>query len=127
SMTRELTDISVDLLKQEKMEEVRHSAERNAEERLLDLLLPGSSISSSASPEEKIEAENRRKDTRKKIRMQLRNGALDSRVVEMEVKEKSFSSFSVFSNAGIEDIDVNLKEMMPGLFSGKTKRRKMRV
>src|SRR5207237_1401553 len=128
SMIRDLTDISVDLLKQEKMEEVGHSAERNAEERLLDLLLPGSSISSSASPEEKIEAENRRKDTREKIRAQLRGGALDSRVVEIEVKEKNFSSFSVFSNAGIEDIDINLKEMMPGLFSGsKTKKRKIRV
>jgi ATP-dependent HslUV protease ATP-binding subunit HslU len=127
SMIRDLTDISADLIRQEKMEEVKEPASKNAEERLLDLLLPLSPISGSATPEERMEAENRRKETREKLRQQLRSGALDNRTVELEVKEKSVSSFSVFSNTGIEDIDINLKEMLPGLFSGRTKQRRMRV
>lgn len=127
SMVRDLTDISVDLIKQEKMEEVKDIAARNAEERLLDLLLPPSSLSSSSTPDERIESENRGKETREKIRAQLRSGALDHRVLELDVKEKSFSTFSVLSNAGIEDIDVNLRDMLPGMFPGKSKKRKMRV
>lgn len=127
SMVRDLTDISVDLVKQERMEEVRESAERNVEERLLDLLLPPPSFSGTATPEERAEMENRGKETREKFRLQLRAGALNHRSIEIEVKEKSFSSFSVFSNAGIEDVDVNLKDMLPGLFSGKTKKRKLRI
>jgi len=127
SMIRDLTDISADLIKQEKMEEVKDTAAKNAEERLLDLLLPLSPISGGATPEERAEAEIRRKETREKLRLQLRSGALDQRFVELEVKEKSVSSFSVFSNTGIEDIDINLKEMLPGLFSGRTKQRRMRV
>jgi len=126
SMIRDLTEISVDLIKQEKMAEVEEMANRNAEERILDLLIPPTSFSSSGI-DEKTEQENRRKDTREKLRIQLRSGALDQRVVELDVKERPFSSFSIFSNTGIEDIDINLKEMMPGLFSGKTKKRKMRV
>jgi ATP-dependent HslUV protease ATP-binding subunit HslU len=127
SMIRDLTDISVDLIKQEKMEEIKEVAARNAEERLLDLLLPSSSISSSATSEERFEYENRGKETREKIRAQLHSGALDHRVLELDVKEKSFSTFSVLSNAGIEDIDVNLRDMLPGMFGGKSKKRKMRV
>ena len=126
SMIRDLTDIAVDLLKQERMEEVKESARRNAEERLLDLLLPPSSHSSAAT-EEKTDAENQGKDTREKFRAQLRAGSLDQRIVELEVKEKSHGTFSVLSNAGIEDIDINLRDMLPGMFSGKSKKRKMRV
>lgn len=127
SMVRDLTDISVDLVKQEKVEEVREAAERNVEERLLDLLLPPASFAGVSSAEEHAEAERRGSETREKLRLQLRTGVLNHRVIETDVKEKSFSSFSVFSNAGMEDIDVNLKEMLPGLFSGKTKKRKLRV
>jgi ATP-dependent HslUV protease ATP-binding subunit HslU len=127
SIIRDLTDISADIIKQEKMEEVKEAAAKNAEERLLDLLLPLSPVSSSATSEERVEAENRRKETREKLRMQLRAGVLDQRNVDLEVKEKSVSSFSVFSNTGIEDIDINLKEMLPGLFSGRTKQRRMSV
>ena len=127
SMIRDLTDISVDLLKQERMQEVEDAAARNTEERILDLLLPSHPISSTATTEERHEAENRRKETREKFRQQLRSGVLDERMIELEVKEKPLSSFSIFSNAGIEDIDINLKEMLPGVFSGKTKKRKMRI
>src|SRR5207253_6433518 len=78
--------------------------------------------------EERMDVEHRRKETREKFRAQLRSGALDHRIIELDVKEKNFSSFSIFSNTGIEDIDINLKEMLPGVFSGgKTKKRNMRV
>jgi ATP-dependent HslUV protease ATP-binding subunit HslU len=128
SMIRDLTEISVDLVKQEKMSEVEETAIKNAEERLLDLLIPPTSFTNSVGFDDKSEAENRRKETREKLRAQLRSGVLDQRVVEMDVKERNFSSFSIFSNTGIEDIDINLKEMMPGLFSGgKTKKRKLKV
>jgi ATP-dependent HslUV protease ATP-binding subunit HslU len=127
SMIRDLTEIAVDLIKQEKMQETEDAAIRNTEERLLDLLLPPSTLGFSGA-DEKTEMESRRKDTREKFRAQLRSGALDQRMVELDVKEKNFSSFSIFSNSGIEDIDINLKEMMPGLFSGgKTKKRKMSI
>ena len=125
SMIRDLTDVSVDLLKQEKTAEVRDAAEHSAEERLLDLLVPPSTTTSSS--EDRIEAENRRKETREKFRAQLRAGALDHRMVEVDVKERNFSSFSIFSNAGMEEMDINLKDMLPGLFSGKTKKRRVRV
>jgi ATP-dependent HslUV protease ATP-binding subunit HslU len=127
SMIRDLTDISFDLIKQERMEDVKDTAQRNAEERLLDLLLPPAPISSAGFTEDKIDSENRGKETREKIRAQLRSGALNHRVVELEVKEKSHGTFSVLSNAGIEDIDINLRDMLPGMFSGKSKKRKMRV
>src|SRR5262249_43836500 len=106
--------------------EVKHQAEKNTEERLLDLLLPPSLISSPAS-EERSETEHRKSETREKFRAQLRSRALDQRILELDVKERNFSSFSIFSNTGMEDIDINLKEMLPGMFSGKTKKRRMRV
>ena len=128
SMIRDLTEISVDLVKQEKMAEVESTAVRNAEERLLDLLIPPTTFTNSVGFDDKPQMELKGKDTREKLRAQLRSGALDQRVVELDVKERNFSSFSIFSNAGIEDIDINLKEMMPGLFSGgKTKKRKLRI
>jgi ATP-dependent HslUV protease ATP-binding subunit HslU len=128
SMIRDLTEISVELVKQEKMAEVESTAVRNAEERLLDLLIPPTTFTNSVGFDDKPQMELKGKDTREKLRAQLRSGALDQRVVELDVKERNFSSFSIFSNAGIEDIDINLKEMMPGLFSGgKTKKRKLRI
>jgi ATP-dependent HslUV protease ATP-binding subunit HslU len=65
--------------------------------------------------------------TREKLRKQLRDGRLDSRIVELEVREKSYPSFEIYTNQGIEEMDINLKDMMPGLFGGRTKMRKMRV
>jgi ATP-dependent HslUV protease ATP-binding subunit HslU len=127
SMIRDLTDIAVDLLKQERMEEVKETAQKNAEERLLDLLLPSSSPSSAGFTENRPDAESPGKDTREKFRSQLRAGSLNHRMIELEVKEKSHGTFSVLSNAGIEDIDINLRDMLPGMFSGKSKKRKMRV
>ena len=125
SMIRDLVEISIDMVREEKLEEVAEKAESNAEERLLDLLLP-------PSPTEPVEgADSAASDaaarTREKLRTQLREGKLDERTVEIEVRERNFPAFEIISNAGIEEMDINIKDMLPGFFGQRTKKRKMRV
>ena len=115
SMIRDLVEISIDMVREERLAEVEDRAERNAEERLLDLLMP-------AQPEESESAER----TREKLRERLRAGKLDDRMVEIDVRERG-PSFEVTTNSGIEEMDINLKDMLPGLFAGRTRKRKMRV
>jgi ATP-dependent HslUV protease ATP-binding subunit HslU len=128
SMIRDLAEISIDLVREEKAEEIADKAEQNAEERLLDLLLPTTKPINidqiDNSDAAMLETQNR---TREKLRQQLREGRLDTRMVEIEVRDKSFPSFEIISNQGVEEMDINIKEMMPGLFGNRTKRRKMRV
>ncbi len=115
SMIRDLVDISIDMVREERLEEVAERAERNAEERLLDLLIP-------PQPENSESAER----TREKLREKLRAGKLDDRMVEVDVKERG-PTFEVATNGGIEEMDINLKDVLPGLFGGRTRKRKMRV
>jgi len=134
SMIRDLVEISVDLIREEKIAEIEDKAAQNVEERILDLLLPPSkpaSVSFDSSidqiedtPTAAQETYNR---TREKLRAQLREGRLESRIVELEVRERNFPSFEIITNQGVEEMDVNLKDMMPGLFGSKTKTRKMTV
>ncbi len=127
SMIRDLVEIAIDMVRTEKLEEVAEKAELNAEERVLDLLLPPAPTLRDADAEQKerhIEQWNR---TREKLRAQLRDGKLDDRTVEVEVKERNFPSFEVISNTGVEDMDINLKDILPGFFGQKTKKRKMKV
>jgi ATP-dependent HslUV protease ATP-binding subunit HslU len=115
SMIRDLVEISIDMVREERLAEVEDRAERNAEERLLDLLMP-------TQPEESESAER----TREKLRERLRAGKLDDRMVEIDVRERG-PSFEVTTASGIEEMDINLKDMLPGLFAGRTRKRKMRV
>ncbi|MBS1807968.1 MAG: ATP-dependent protease ATPase subunit HslU [Acidobacteria bacterium] len=128
SMIRDLVEISIELVREEKAEEIADKAEQNAEERLLDLLLPTMRATNidqiDDSEAAMVEAQSR---TREKLRQQLREGRLDARIVEIEVRDKSFPSFEIISNQGIEEMDINIKEMMPGVFGNRTKKRKMRV
>ncbi len=128
SMIRDLVEISIELVREEKAEEIADKAEVNAEERLLDLLLPTARNTTidqiDDSEAATVEAQSR---TREKLRIQLREGRLDSRIVEIEVRDKSFPSFEIISNQGVEEMDINLKDMMPGMFGNRTKHRKMRV
>jgi ATP-dependent HslUV protease ATP-binding subunit HslU len=134
SMIRDLVEISIDMVRAEKVDEIADKAEQNVEERILDLLLPPSKSSGSGfdssidqiedTPSAAQETYNR---TREKFRQQLREGRLDTRIVEMEVRERNFPSFEIITNQGVEEMDVNLKDMMPGLFGGRTKSRKMTV
>jgi ATP-dependent HslUV protease ATP-binding subunit HslU len=115
SMIRDLVDISIDMVREERLDEVADRAELNAEDRLLDLLMPPQ-----PEPSESVER------TREKLRERLREGKLDERLVEIEVKDRA-PTFEITTNAGIEEMGINLKDMLPNLFGQKTRRRKMRV
>src|ERR1700686_3883675 len=115
AMIRDLVDISIDMVREERLDEVSDRAERNAEERLLDLLMP-------PQPEASESAER----TREKLREKLRAGKLDDRMVELDVKERG-PTFEVSTAAGLEEMDINLKDVLPGLFGQRTRKRKMRV
>ncbi len=133
SMIRDLVEIAIDMVREEKLEDVSDKAELNAEERLLDLLLPPSSPSRPAESGGGVVIEGStglaesHSRTREKLRQQLREGKLDERMVEIEVREKSFPSFEIISNQGVEEMDVNVKDMLPNIFGQRTKKRKMKV
>jgi ATP-dependent HslUV protease ATP-binding subunit HslU len=127
SIVRDLTEIAVKLVKDEKTRLNRETAERNARERILDLLLPDSRRPAArpafvGAPEEQPPTE-----TREKLGVWLDEGRLDEREVEIDVKDQSYPSFEIFSAQGVEEMGVNVKDMMPGLFGGKSKRKKMRI
>ena len=135
SMIRDLVEIAIDMVRAEKVTEIAEKAELNVEERILDLLLPPAKSASPSSFDPSIDvietsdsaAAESYTRTREKLRQQLREGRLDSRLVELEVREKNFPSFEIYTNQGIEEMDINLKDMMPGLFGGRSKQRKLRV
>jgi len=125
SIVRDLTEIGVNMVKNEMAEQVSERAKTLAEERLLDLLLPP--IRTSPGIESPTaEQQEQHKSTREKLRQQLRDGKLDNRSVELETKEKVMP-FGIVSNVGMEEIEMNLKEMLGGFLPEKTKRRKAKV
>ncbi|MCU1350594.1 MAG: hslU [Acidobacteria bacterium] len=130
SIVRDLTELGVKLVKEEKNRQVREAAERNARERVLDILLPDSRRASVrpafiADPDP-VDSDTS-SETREKLGRWLDEGKLDEREIELDVKEQSFPSFEIFSAQGVEEMGVNVKDMLPGLFGGKSKRKKMRV
>ena len=130
SMIRDLVEIAIDMVREEKLDDVADKAEQNTEERILDLLLPPNPAAvskGSSSPEEIDKAQETFQKTREKLRQQLRDGKLDERSVEVEVRERNFPSFEIISNSGVEEMDINVKDMLPGLFGQKTKKRKMKI
>jgi len=141
SMIRDLTEIAVEMTRQEKVDEITDKAELNVEERILDLLLPPPKSSSSGPlfdfdsgettapvlvPDTEPKDENFAR-TREKLRTQLRSGKLDNRLVEMEVREKNFPTIELAGPMGVEEMGINMKDMLGNLFQGRSKRRKMRV
>ena len=114
SIVRDLTEVAVQMVREEKTLEIRDRATGRTEQRILDLLLP-------ALPDTEAE------ETRGKLRQLLRDGKLEDRLVEVEVADKTFPSFEIVTNQGVEEMDINVKEMLPGLFGGKKKRRKTTV
>jgi len=125
SMVRDLTELGVSMIRDEKVAEVRGKAAQNAEDRLLDILLPPPSPLRPEDTAETIREQQGR--TREHLRDQLRAGRLDSRSVELDVMQKSFPSFEIIAGSNVEEVDINLKDMLPGLFQGKNKRRKLKV
>src|SRR5438034_4815912 len=129
SMIRDLVEIAVDMIREEKLEDVADKAEQNTEERILDLLLPPLPNTNKAlgSPEELARTQETFQKTREKLRHQLREGKLDERPVEVEVRERSFPAFEIVTNTGVEEMDINVKDILPNIFGQKTKKRKMKV
>jgi ATP-dependent HslUV protease ATP-binding subunit HslU len=125
SMVRDLVELGVNMVRDERLEEVRAKATQNAEDRLLDVLLPPPRPM--APDEDTAAARDAQHQTRERFRDQLRSGRLDARVVEIDVREKAFPSFEIIAGSSVEEVDINLKDMLPGLFQGKSKRRKMKV
>src|SRR6185295_287464 len=115
SMIRDLVDISIDMVREERLEEVADRAEANAEERILDLLMP-------PQPEASDSAER----SREKLRERLRAGKLDERLVEIDVKDRG-PTFEIATNAGIEEMGINIKDILPNMFGQRSRKRKMRV
>ena len=135
SMIRDLVEIAIEMVREEKLEDVSDKAELNAEERLLDILLPpvtprtdsNSSTAGGVIIDASTTLTESSSRTREKLRQQLREGKLDDRTVEIETRERNFPSFEIISNQGVEEMDVNLKDMLPNIFGQRTKKRKMKV
>jgi ATP-dependent HslUV protease ATP-binding subunit HslU len=133
SMIRDLVEVSIDMVREEKVDEVAEKAEQNAEERLLDLLLPP--VTTGKKPEKptsegddgKPASHEQFQRTREKLRAQLREGKLDDREVEVEMRDRSTPSFEVVTAQGVEEMDINIKDIIPGLFGQRTKKRRMHV
>ncbi|MES1241030.1 MAG: ATP-dependent protease ATPase subunit HslU [Acidobacteriota bacterium] len=121
SMVRDLVEIAVTMVKEEKRESVREAAALRAEDRLLQLLVPPRPVSSYLRSQENDEEEDDLAATREKFRDKLRAGALDHRRVEIEVDESSYPSLEMFTPQGVEEVGLNIKDMLPGLFGRKKK------
>lgn len=137
SIIRDLTDLAVSMVKAEWSEKIQGNAEEAAEERLLDLLLPG--VVKRKTENQKVEAvvpednsfkdafEERRIRTREKLRNQLSNGKLEDRVVELDVNTDSFPMLQIFSPIGIEEMGLHVQDIFSGMFPQKRKKRKMKI
>ena len=127
SMVRDLVETAIDMVREEKLDEVAERAEQSAEDRLLDLLLPPSPVPSDTTPAAEIQRREQVARTREKLRAQLREGKLDQRMVEVEVRERQMPSFEIITNQGVEEMDINVKDMLSGMFGQQKKKRKMTV
>ncbi len=136
SIIRDLTDLSVNMVKSGYLEKVQKKADEMAEERILDMLLPPSPSRPSVETPNSLdqtegsgEQETSHQDsTRSKLRLQLREGKLDDRMVEIETKERGGLPVGIISNiGGMEDMENNLREMLGGLMPGKKKNRRMKI
>ena len=118
SMIRDLTEIAVGMVREERRAAIYETARAHAEERLLQLLVPSAPISPTTGPGEDLT------ETREKFRAKLRSGALDNREVQIEVDDNPSGSFEMITPQGVEEVGINIREMLPGLFG---RRRKDRV
>jgi ATP-dependent HslUV protease ATP-binding subunit HslU len=126
SMVRDLVELGVEMVREERRAEVKDKANRAAEERVLDLLLPPLPHTTDFDDQATSIREQAQR-TREKLREQLRSGRLDDKQVEVDVREKSFPSFEIISGSSVEEVDINIKDMLPGLFQGRSKKRKLRI
>jgi ATP-dependent HslUV protease ATP-binding subunit HslU len=126
SMIRDLTEIAVELVREERTAEVREKAKQAAEERVLDLLLPP--LPPAAEYDDNATSiREQAQRTREKLREQLREGRLDHKQIEIDVREKTYPSFEIITGSSVEEVDINVKDMLPGLFQGRTRKRRVPV
>ncbi|MGD8243012.1 MAG: ATP-dependent protease ATPase subunit HslU [Desulfobacterales bacterium] len=130
SMVRDLLELTITQLKVREQEDVQIKAMQLAEERMLDILLPktsaprGFALQPAAPEAPSKDADN---GTREKLRSMLRDGKLDERMVDVDVSDRSTPMVEIFSNAGMEEMGINFKDMLGGLLPKSTKKRKMKV
>ncbi|RMF86948.1 MAG: ATP-dependent protease ATPase subunit HslU, partial [Nitrospinota bacterium] len=129
SMIRDLTEIAKNMVREEEMQRVQAKAEAAAEERLLDLLLPPPPRRRGLEERPTLDdlGRDHYQQTREKFRQYLREGKLDDREVELELEERSLPFIEVISGSGLEDMDINIKDMLGGLFPQRKKKRKAKV
>jgi len=129
SIIRDLVEISIDMVRDERLEEVEDKAEMNAEERLLDVLLPPPPPPATPPTEGQLElpGSDSYHRSREKLRQQFREGKLDDRQVEIDARDRGMPQFGIISNQNLEDMEMNLKDMLPNIFGSGSKKRKMKV
>jgi len=127
SMIRDLVEISIDMIREERLEEVEDRAEINAEERLLDVLLPPPPVGATQEGQLTLPGSESHQRSREKLRQQFREGKLDDRMVEIDVRERNAPQFGIISNQSAEDMEMNLRDMLPNIFGAGSKKRKMKV
>nr|HEV7952636.1 ATP-dependent protease ATPase subunit HslU [Candidatus Acidoferrales bacterium] len=130
SMVRDLVETSIDMVREEKLDEVAERAEQAAEERVVDLLLPPTpppDPANATTPQSETANQEQMVRTREKLRAQLREGKLDARMVEVDVRERAMPSFEIMSNQGVEEMGTDIREMLSGMFGQQKKKRKMTV
>ncbi len=128
SMVRDLVEIAVKMVREEREIEVREKARQAAEERMLDLLLPPATTSPMGEPSTDASmARDHAVSTRERLREQLRAGRLDSKTVEIDARDRTMPSFELIAGSSVEEIGLNLRDMLPGMFPGKTRRRSLPV
>jgi ATP-dependent HslUV protease ATP-binding subunit HslU len=127
SMIRDLTELAVTMVKGEVTASVKERAERLAEDRVLDLLLPHRAEHSSSGSLEEIAPDASRDATREKLRAQLRDGRLDDRMVELETQQQTVPMVEILSGQGMEQMGLDIKEMLSNIMPSRTKRRRVRV
>jgi ATP-dependent HslUV protease ATP-binding subunit HslU len=131
SMVRDLVEVGIELVRQEKREQVRAPAALAVQQRLLDLLLPPRPRTPrSQEPGAESQADTDRQAwerSRDRLRGQLESGELEQREIEIETQSQGFAGMRIFSGQGVEEMNMNLKDMLPGMFQGKAQRRKMTV
>ena len=128
SIIRDLVEISIDMVREERLEEVEDRAEMNAEERLLDVLLPPPPAPPQGQEGQlRLPEADSHQRSREKLRQQFREGKMDDRVVEIDVRDRGTPQFGIISNQNLEDMEMSLKDMLPNIFGNATKKRKMKV
>ena len=132
SMVRDLTDLAINQVKAEETEKVQIKAQEMAEERILDLLLPPRRekrppAEGAEKPLELVKNEEEEITTRQKLRKLLREHKLDERMVELEITQRAVPMVEIFSAAGMEEMDINIKDMFGNLFPKKSRKRKVKI